>query len=110
MSNCSICDAEFDLESEGGTQGSFGMIPVSFCPTCLSCILDMSREMLTTDDLPEGIEPEDHFWNESSRPEPDRIHSQGIDNFPASENPDASWLERKNEKCLDVDELNASND
>ena len=57
----------------------------------------MSREMLT---LPEGIEPEDHFWNESSRPEPDRIHSQGIDNFPDSENPDASWLERKNEKCF----------
>ena len=107
MSNCSICDAEFDLESEGGTQGSFGMIPVSFCPTCLSCILDMSREMLT---LPEGIEPEDHFWNESSRPAPDRIHSQGIDNFTDSENPDASWLERKNEKCLEVDELNASTD
>ena len=106
MSNCSICDAEFDLESEGGTQGSFGIIPVSFCPTCLSCILDMSREMLT---LPEGIEPEDHFWNESSRPD-DTIHSQGISNFPDSENPDAAWLERKNEKCLEVDELNASND
>ena len=76
MSNCSICDAEFDLESEGGTQGYFGILPVSFCPTCLSCILDMSREMLT---LPEGIEPEDHFWNESSRPD-DTIHSQGISN------------------------------
>ena len=107
MSNCSICDAEFDLESEGGTQGYFGILPVSFCPTCLSCILDMSREMLT---LPEGIEPEDHFWNESSRPEPDRSHSQGNNNFPDSENPDASRLERKNEKCLDVDELNASID
>ena len=106
MSNCSICDAEFDLESEGGTQGYFGILPVSFCPTCLSCILDMSREMLT---LPEGIEPEDHFWNESSRPD-NTIHSQGISNFPDSENPDASWLERKNEKCLEVDELNASND
>ena len=106
MSKCSICDAEFDLKGEGGTQGSFGIIPVSFCPTCLSCILDMSREMLT---LPEGIEPEDHFWNESSRPD-DTIHSQGISNFPDSENPDASWLERKNEKCLEVDELNASND
>ena len=113
MSTCSICDAEFDLKGEGGTQGSFGILPVSFCPTCLSCILDMSREMLTTDDLPEGIEPEDHFWNESSRPD-DTIHSQGISNFPDSANPDAPWLKEQEKRIqkgtIEVNDLNASND
>tara|TARA_R100000008_G_C3468917_1_gene107946 strand:- start:119 stop:466 length:348 start_codon:yes stop_codon:yes gene_type:complete len=115
MSTCSICDAEFDLKGEGGTQGSFGILPVSFCPTCLSCMLDMSREMLTTDDLPSGIEPEDHFWNESCRvEEPDRIHSQGIDNFPDSANPDAPWLKEQEKRIqkgtIEVNDLNASND
>ena len=106
MSTCSICDVEFDLESEGGTQGSFGMIPVSFCPTCLSCILDMGNYNSESS-------TQDHFWNESSRPD-DTIHSQGISNFPDSANPDAPWLKEQEKRIqkgtIEVNDLNASND
>ena len=38
---CSICRCKFS-EGEGGLyEGSIGMIPVSFCPTCFSGIFDM---------------------------------------------------------------------
>ena len=43
---CTICKTEFSLESEGGIEGSFGMIAVSFCPFCLSSVLDMSKQLL----------------------------------------------------------------
>ena len=42
---CSICDSDFDLDGEGGTVGDFGILPVAFCPTCLSCIYYMVDEM-----------------------------------------------------------------
>ena len=88
MSKCSVCDEIFDLESEGGTEGAFGTLPVSFCPTCLTSCLDMADQFRNpTNDFSESS------WNESERP---------------SENPDASWLQQK--KCLTPDELNASND
>lgn len=38
---CSVCDCDFDLESEGGVHGNFGILPVAFCPTCFSCMHDM---------------------------------------------------------------------
>ena len=44
--SCSVCCSEFDLEGEGGTQGYFGAIPVSFCPWCLSCAIDMVQQMV----------------------------------------------------------------
>jgi len=37
---CSICDADFTFD-EGGVSGSFGILPVSFCAWCLSCMEDM---------------------------------------------------------------------
>ncbi len=43
---CSICDTTFDLQGEGGTQGFLGILPVSFCPTCLTGILDLSQQLL----------------------------------------------------------------
>jgi hypothetical protein len=42
--DCSICGSEFDLMGEGGTNGYFGICPVSFCPWCLSCMIDMVRQ------------------------------------------------------------------
>lgn len=39
---CSICRSEFDLELEGGTEGSIGIIPASFCPTCLTGIMELA--------------------------------------------------------------------
>jgi len=38
--NCNVCQAEFS-EEEGGVEGYFGILPVSFCPTCYSCMYDM---------------------------------------------------------------------
>ena len=38
-----ICDCKF-TEQEGGLQrGVIGMLPVSFCPTCFSGIMDMAE-------------------------------------------------------------------
>ena len=37
---CTICKYKFDLDGEGGAHGFFGMILVSLCPTCYSCLLD----------------------------------------------------------------------
>ena len=41
MSNCSTCSADFSLEEEGGIEGDFGILPVAFCPTCLSSLINM---------------------------------------------------------------------
>ena len=39
---CNICECEF-TEQEGGLQdGMIGILPVSFCPTCFSGLLDMA--------------------------------------------------------------------
>lgn len=43
--NCSTCQCEFDLEGEGGIDGYFGILPMSFCPTCLSSIEDMCDQL-----------------------------------------------------------------
>ena len=42
---CSTCQCEFDLDAEGGTKGEFGIIPVAFCPTCLSSVFDMVEKL-----------------------------------------------------------------
>ena len=42
MFDCTICNCKFS-EQEGGLQrGVIGMIPISFCPTCFSGIMDMA--------------------------------------------------------------------
>ena len=50
MSKCSICNTEFSLDDEGGIEGSFGMLPVSFCPFCLSSVLDMAKQLLNIEE------------------------------------------------------------
>ena len=37
---CNVCACEF-TDDEGGIQGYFGMLPVAFCPTCYSSMVDM---------------------------------------------------------------------
>ena len=37
---CTICEAEFDIDAEGGYEGLFGMIAFAFCVTCNACIVD----------------------------------------------------------------------
>ena len=34
MDVCSICECEFDLDTEGGVCGHIGMIIFELCPTC----------------------------------------------------------------------------
>ena len=38
--NCSICNIEYD-EEEGGVQGYFGILPVTFCAFCHAALVDM---------------------------------------------------------------------
>ena len=47
---CTICQAEFSLEEEGGVSGNFGMIPIAFCPTCLSSCVDMVYQLTGWDE------------------------------------------------------------
>lgn len=52
LNKCNVCSCEFSLEDEGGIQGYFGILDVSFCPTCLCCMQDMC------DQLREGLDDE----------------------------------------------------
>ena len=42
---CSICKAEYSKD-EGGIEGSFGIMPVQFCPFCFSNLMDMAQQLL----------------------------------------------------------------
>ena len=41
---CTACSCTY-TDDEGGVQGYFGMLPMSFCPTCLSSIYDMMDQL-----------------------------------------------------------------
>ena len=48
---CTICECTFVGEEEGGLVGGrIGMLPVNFCPVCLSGVLDMTKQLLGIDD------------------------------------------------------------
>ncbi len=53
---CSICKSDFNIDSEGGVEGNFGILPVAFCSTCLSCIYDL------VDELEEELEEDQVPW------------------------------------------------
>ena len=42
---CSICEGDFDLAGEGGITGDLGMLPVAFCPFCLSGVTDLAEQL-----------------------------------------------------------------
>lgn len=46
---CSICDWELE-EDEVAMSGYFGILPVAFCDTCYSCMLDMAEQILGLDE------------------------------------------------------------
>ena len=52
---CNVCSCSF-TDDEGGIHGYFGMIPVSFCPTCFSCMCSMVEQVTKFDE-----EVEDDF-------------------------------------------------
>jgi len=41
---CTACSCTY-TEDEGGIQGYFGIMPMSFCPTCLSSVIDMVSQI-----------------------------------------------------------------
>jgi len=41
---CSICQCDY-TDDEGGIQGCIGILPASFCPTCLSGVIDMVEQL-----------------------------------------------------------------
>ena len=41
---CTACSCDY-TDDEGGIQGNFGILPMSFCPTCLSSIFDMVEQL-----------------------------------------------------------------
>lgn len=41
---CSICSSRY-TEAAGGCEGDLGIIPVSFCPFCLSGLVDMVEQL-----------------------------------------------------------------
>jgi hypothetical protein len=41
---CSVCSCDF-TDDEGGINGYIGILPASFCPTCLSGIIDMVEQL-----------------------------------------------------------------
>jgi hypothetical protein len=47
---CSVCSCSF-TEDEGGVDGHFGMLPVAFCPTCFSCMIDMAEQYMDVGDM-----------------------------------------------------------
>ena len=47
---CSVCSCDF-TDAEGGVDGHFGMLPVAFCPTCFSCMIDMAEQYLDIGEL-----------------------------------------------------------
>ncbi len=53
MSKCSICQCDFDIETEGGVEGDIGILPVAFCPTCRTGILDFASQQQPGFDCPE---------------------------------------------------------
>ena len=57
MPECSVCSGDFSLEDEGGVMGEFGIIPVAFCPTCLSCMCDMASQMSLVEECEDCLLP-----------------------------------------------------
>lgn len=41
---CSICQCDF-TDDEGGVQGYLGILPVAFCPFCLSGLFNMIGQL-----------------------------------------------------------------
>jgi len=51
---CTACSCEF-TDDEGGAVGDFGILPMAFCPTCLSCMYDMFDQQKEWSYLIKGV-------------------------------------------------------
>jgi hypothetical protein len=50
---CSICDIDYN-EEEGGIQGYFGILPVTFCCWCYSSLVDMIGQLEIPEEATNG--------------------------------------------------------
>ena len=48
---CSICEGDFDLDGEGGIVGDLGVLPVAFCPFCLSGVTDLAEQLMEGEEM-----------------------------------------------------------
>lgn len=53
MFDCTICNCRFSEQEGGLQQGVIGMIPISFCPTCFSGVMEMAEYFRGTDEKEE---------------------------------------------------------
>lgn len=47
---CTVCACNFSIESEGGVDGYFGILPVHFCPDCFSSMCCMVNLLTDEED------------------------------------------------------------
>jgi hypothetical protein len=47
---CTVCACEF-TDDQGGVLGYFGILPVAFCPTCYSSMVDMLSQDLGVEEI-----------------------------------------------------------
>jgi hypothetical protein len=88
---CSVCNCDY-TDDEGGIQGSFGILPVSFCPTCFSCMCDMASQYLGIDE--DELNLEHHQLIEHLRGYRDIVINADHGGFGLSFDAQISWLER----------------
>lgn len=89
---CSVCSCAY-TDDEGGVQGHFGMLPVSFCPTCFSCMCDMASQYLDIGDDGES-NPRHAELIEHLRGYTDVVINSAHGGFGLSHDAELAWLER----------------
>ncbi len=89
---CNVCSCDY-TDDEGGIQGYFGMLPVSFCPTCFSCMCDMASQYLDLGEDNEGNSAHDELI-EHLRGLRDIVINECHGGFGLSKDAQITWLER----------------
>tara|TARA_B100000989_G_scaffold52915_1_gene35375 strand:+ start:1532 stop:1726 length:195 start_codon:yes stop_codon:yes gene_type:complete len=44
VKECTVCSCDLDEDREIVVRGYFGILPVAFCGTCYSCMIDMADQ------------------------------------------------------------------
>ena len=89
---CSVCSCEY-TNDEGGVEGNFGILPVSFCPTCFSCMCDMAAQYFDIGDDGESNPQHDELI-EHLRGHRDIVINAQHGGFGLSRDAQIAYLER----------------
>ena len=102
---CSVCSCTY-TDDEGGVQGEFGILPVSFCPTCFSCMCDMAQQFNDPDAYDEDeIKPEHAELMRHLRGIKRIVINDGTGDFHLSFKAQVMYLERAGIAYRLVDQL-----